>query len=245
MTDKLEMSLDDIINQSMELKNPARRDRGREVFRQVGATHSSASGSGGPMRSRRNRFNSAARTHFYQPSGDISSRSQHDLYDDRTFNKRRGSGSLSKAGGRTKLVISNLDYGVSNSDIQVLFSDFGSLHRATVNYDKSGRSMGSAYVVFERKSDAVRAMKHYNSVHLDGRPMHIEITTSDVAVVKQQAKRAREVFTRRTSAGRFDHGSIKRSGHGDKKGDGQGAKNTVPTTAELVAELDAYISESN
>ncbi|KAG8309140.1 THO complex subunit 4-like [Homalodisca vitripennis] len=239
------MSLDDIIKHSEEFQNAARRGRGREVFRQEGATQSNASGDGGPMRSKRNRFNSAARTSYYQPSGDISSRSQHDLYDDGTFNKRRGSGSLSKAGGCTKLIISNLDYGVSNSDIQVLFSDFGSLHSATVNYDKSGRSMGSAYVVFERKSDAVRAMKHYNRVHLDGRPMHIEITTSDIAVVKQQANRVSEVFTHRTSAGRFDHGGIKRSGHSDKRGNEQGAKNSIPTTAELVAELDAYISESN
>ncbi|KAG8261958.1 hypothetical protein J6590_063504 [Homalodisca vitripennis] len=130
-----------------------------------------------------------------------------------------------------------------------LFSESGPLHSATVNYDKSGRSMGSAYVVFHRKADAVKAMKQYNSVPLDGRPMQIEITTSDVAVMKEQANRVREGFARRPSARRFgrkDGGrGFKRGGHGDERGDGRGTKNKIPTAAELDAELDAYISERN
>ncbi|XP_046687299.1 THO complex subunit 4-A-like [Homalodisca vitripennis] len=98
-----------------------------------------------------------------------------------TLYNSRGAGGLSMTGGgATLVVVSNLDYGVSNSDMQKLFSESGPLHSATVNYDKSGRSMGSAYVVFHRKADAVKAMKQYNSVPLDGRPMQIEITTSDV-----------------------------------------------------------------
>ncbi|XP_046685045.1 THO complex subunit 4-like [Homalodisca vitripennis] len=146
-----------------------------------------------------------------------------------------------------KQIVSNLDYGVSNSDMQKLFSESGPLHSATVNYDKSGRSMGSAYVVFHRKADAVKAMKQYNRVPLDGRPMQIEITTSDVAVMKGQANRVREGFARRPSARRFgrkDGGrGFKRGGHGDERGDGRGTKNKIPTAAELDAELDAYISE--
>ncbi|KAJ4830407.1 hypothetical protein Tsubulata_018083 [Turnera subulata] len=83
---------------------------------------------------------------------------------------------LGSGGGTgTKLYISNLDYDVSNQDIQVLFSEVGDLLRYSIHYDKSGRSKGTAEVIFARQADALAAIKRYNNVQLDGKPMRIEI----------------------------------------------------------------------
>ncbi|CAL0334828.1 unnamed protein product [Lupinus luteus] len=75
----------------------------------------------------------------------------------------------------TKLYISNLDHGVTNGDIRELFSELGDLKRYAVHYDNNGRPSGSAEVVYTRRSDAFAALKRYNNVLLDGKPMKIEI----------------------------------------------------------------------
>nr|GEU89997.1 THO complex subunit 4A [Tanacetum cinerariifolium] len=81
----------------------------------------------------------------------------------------------------TKLYVSNLDYEVTNEDIMVLFSDVGELKRYSIHYDRSGRSKGTAEVVYVRHPDAVAAMKRYNNVQLDGKPMRLELVGVNIA----------------------------------------------------------------
>lgn len=51
---------------------------------------------------------------------------------------------------------------------QELFLDIGPLLSTEIHYDKSGRSMGEGSVIFEDRTDAIRAINQYRGVPLDG-----------------------------------------------------------------------------
>ncbi|KAI0516304.1 hypothetical protein KFK09_008976 [Dendrobium nobile] len=103
------------------------------------------------------------------------SRKKDILWTNALFEHGMAATGITGAESGTKLYISNLDYGVSNGDIKELFSEVGDLKRCTVHYDRNGHSSGSAEVIYVRRSDAIAAVKRYNNVQLDGKPMKIEI----------------------------------------------------------------------
>lgn len=75
----------------------------------------------------------------------------------------------------TRVVVSNLHYGVTDADITDIFEEIGPIKSATVRCDSTGRSLGSADVIFERKADAIEAKRQFNGAPLDGRNMNIWI----------------------------------------------------------------------
>ncbi|GFZ11013.1 RNA-binding (RRM/RBD/RNP motifs) family protein [Actinidia rufa] len=64
--------------------------------------------------------------------------------------------------------------------VQELFSEVGDLKRYSIHFDRSGRSKGTAEIVFSRRRDAEAAVKRYNDVELDGKAMKIEIVGTNI-----------------------------------------------------------------
>ncbi|XP_005803092.1 THO complex subunit 4 [Xiphophorus maculatus] len=236
MADKMSMSLDEII------KMNKREGRGGEGggFRRGGSSGRGGGSSRPPAaaRSRENNFHRDRnnRAAPYTRPRELPDKWQHDM-----FEENEGGGSAvpeRRVDDSSKLLISNLDFGVSDSDIKELFEEFGPIKTALVHYDRSGRSKGMADVYFVNKADAIKAMKNYNGVPLDGRPMKIQQESSEV----QTQSSSRGFDRSRLGQPRFE----RRPGgsSGGFRGRGRGGERRPQLSAEeLDAQLDAYKSE--
>nr|GEU66722.1 THO complex subunit 4A [Tanacetum cinerariifolium] len=158
----LDMSLDDLIKNNKKSGGGDAGQRGGRGGRGSGP---------GPTRRFNNRGAHRATPYGGPKGGDVAWRN--DMYVDQGIGNVGGRASAMETG--TKLYISNLDYGVSNEDIKELFAEVGDLKKYSIHYDRSGRSKGTAEIVYSRKQDALAAVKRYNNVQLDGKPMKIEI----------------------------------------------------------------------
>ena len=75
---------------------------------------------------------------------------------------------------QTKLVIRNLAFAASQSDVRDLFGTFGPLRNVRVPKRYDGRARGFAFVEFERPQDAASARRALGAAHLYGRHLVID-----------------------------------------------------------------------
>ncbi|ORX52510.1 RNA-binding domain-containing protein [Piromyces finnis] len=121
----------------------------------------------------------------------------------------------------SKILISNLAYGVTSKDLKELFKDIGPVKSTAINFLPNGKSKGTGQVNFVRNNDAKRAINKYNNVELDGRPMKIEMVLSSTAALNI-LKNKNNVRGRANRMRRRNRGPLK-------------------TQEELDAEMDSYM----
>ncbi|KAK2978098.1 hypothetical protein RJ640_009262, partial [Escallonia rubra] len=170
MSDHLDKSLDEIIKMKEKSRSASHRDNPQ--FRGRAGGFNSGTGPA-PVRRFANR--ASARPAPYLPPKRILREIQCEMQSLHVQETLIGGVFGADADAGKKLYISNLDLGVSNEDIKVLFSEVGFLKGYGIHYDQSGRSKGTADVVFAHRSEALAAIKRYNNLQLDGRPMQIEL----------------------------------------------------------------------
>ncbi|KAJ4792989.1 THO complex subunit 4 [Rhynchospora pubera] len=242
MASTLDMTLDDIIKTNKKKPSSNGGGAGAGPKRRTRP----AAAAGGPAR--RNFKRAGKRALPISKAPDAAW--QHDLFNDEHPAKMARISSIETG---TKLYISNLDYGVSNDDVKELFSELGDLKRYSVHYDRSGRSKGTAEVVYARRADALAAVKRYNNVQLDGKPMKIEIVGTNVSAPAAPAALpkiagfggAPKSGQRRGPSAPAKRGS---GGRGGMRRRGQGRRNGPPKKAvsaeDLDKDLDNYHNEA-
>ncbi|NP_001155655.1 THO complex subunit 4 [Acyrthosiphon pisum] len=264
----MDLSLDELIKSKRSTSRGGRRGGGRQGGSRGGGvkrgggggggsnfrSNGAGGGGGGPIRRGRPM---ARRSNGFSPysKGDVNGSWTHDMYEGPKRQQMRGGLSTTNI---HKIVISNLDFGVTSTDIQELFDEFGPLKTATVHYDRSGRSLGTADVVFDSKNAALKAVRQYNNVPLDGRPMKIELATdlSTVANLATRLSRPAQLPVRGTRGGvrgnrgntRGGRGNIRGNSRGRGGGSSRGGRNNekkMPNKDELDAQLDSFIKSKN
>ncbi len=84
---------------------------------------------------------------------------------------------------QSKLIVRNLAFAASQSDVRDLFGTFGPLKNVRVPKRYDGRARGFAFVEYERASDASSARRALGSAHLYGRHLVIDWAENEGAGV--------------------------------------------------------------
>lgn len=142
--------------------------------------------------------------------------------------------------------MTNLYYGLSQEDLEELFSKVGPIEKLWIKYDRSGRSLGEAYVVYRRRDDCFEAIRRFDGRKAAGQEIYLSLL-DDQGVVSSLRTR----FGVRPEERDDRHGRREREGRGrgrgarDRRRRGDKERRVPKTADELDAELEAYMGRSS
>eukprot|EP00834_Sanchytrium_tribonematis_P000965 NODE_20_length_44879_cov_0.624654.p12 type:complete len:432 gc:universal NODE_20_length_44879_cov_0.624654:27487-26192(-) len=77
-------------------------------------------------------------------------------------------------------MVSQLHTSVNESDLQDLFGEFGPIKSVYMSKDQNGQSNGTAFITFENKQDAKKAINEMNNFEFMGMPMKVSSEKMEV-----------------------------------------------------------------
>ncbi|KAH7329297.1 hypothetical protein B0I35DRAFT_419892 [Stachybotrys elegans] len=167
MADKMDRGLDEIIADNRS--NGSRNRRG-------------GSGNGGRRRERQDYPRDGVKKSFRDESRNIDSEWVHDRYEDNNSHRapapRRRRDSLEQEASGSKIRVENIHYDLTKQDLEELFWRIGRVSRLQLQYDRAGRSEGTAYVTYERRDDAQEAIRQFDGANANGQPIKLTLLNS-------------------------------------------------------------------
>jgi THO complex subunit 4 len=100
---------------------------------------------------------------------------KHDKYDhrDESLGKRIEDRFDNTNTPSAKLIVKGLHYEIGNDELIELFQRIGPTIKASVRFDRSGRSTGIATIIYANQKDAIRAKQEYDGANAKGNPISI------------------------------------------------------------------------
>lgn len=171
-------------------------------------------------------------------------------------------GPAASGSGESKIMISNLPLDVEESQLKDYFTtavNVGKPKKVLMQYGPTGRSLGSATVIFHKPDHAAKAVKALDNIRIDNRLIKVEILLSarDAPVPAPQSSLADRVSqpkkdkpkpataTKATGAqAKARGGAAAKRGRGGARG-GRPAREKKKTVEELDAEMADYFPSAD
>ncbi|KAK3677042.1 hypothetical protein LTR78_003247 [Recurvomyces mirabilis] len=114
----------------------------------------------------------------------------HDRYEDDKYDRmhsrpveddRYAGGRGQEASNGAKVRVENIHYDITEEDLRSLFARKGALVSCTMNYDRSDRSTGTAWVVYSDPHDARDAVEDFDGQNAQGQKIRVTLVPSGPA----------------------------------------------------------------
>ncbi|OQE31598.1 hypothetical protein PENSTE_c001G06114 [Penicillium steckii] len=150
----------------------------------------------------------------------------------------------------SKIIVSGLPSDVSEANIKEYFSkSAGPVKKVMLTYNQNGTSRGIASIIFGKADTAAKAAKELNGLHVDGRPMKIEVvydashapaapTPKPLTERVAQKSQPKPATAAKAAKGNKANANEKSKGQG-RTGKGRKGRNPGRGKPKTVEELDA------